>query len=249
MGVPPRTLLTICDPGRARPSTGSAVNGNSSYYIATATVLPLLIVAYLFSIDAQGAVQKMIERRPVSPAAVGLIGLGVIGIGVAIVSAVGGEYASLSALYYDKPNGTNAFWSWASILGITLAAVINMIVAFGNQVAKSSAETAAPAATEPVARSTTQPVAGSAAEAAAKAKAAAESAAEAACRAATVAAAAVEAATAAKASAAQAVTDANAAADSAKLEANAVVEATKAAEVAERAVGTTPVSDDAPPAP
>ncbi|MEU4497636.1 hypothetical protein AB0F96_30435 [Streptomyces sp. NPDC023998] len=99
-------------------------HGSLEFYLATATVLPVLLIAYLFSMKVLTAIQELVQNN----ATVYMIVFGSIGPFVAICAAIAGEVASLLALFSGAPTATNALYSNIGLIAFPVVGFIHLII-------------------------------------------------------------------------------------------------------------------------
>ncbi|MFF7990329.1 hypothetical protein ACFZDG_11125 [Kitasatospora xanthocidica] len=106
---------------------GTPMHGEKDYYLATATVIPLLLIAYLFSMDAPGAAQRL-NDMPHGRLKAFLSITGLLAPALALVGAIGGGAACLLALYSGRPTGTHSWWSIFGLVSLLVAGFIHLVI-------------------------------------------------------------------------------------------------------------------------
>ncbi|WP_149038648.1 hypothetical protein [Kitasatospora sp. MBT63] len=112
------------------------MNGTEAYYLATATVIPLLLVAYLFSMDALGTLREL-AGFPDNKFKAYLVALGRIAPFAALFGALSGGTACLLALYSGKPTPTNALWSIIGLMCLLVAGFVHLLLVILRETYKS----------------------------------------------------------------------------------------------------------------
>ena len=102
----------------------SAPHGTKEYYLATATIIPVLLIAYLFSMKSLEALKQLVQNGT----SIYMVIIGSIAPTVAIVAALAGELASLLALFSGAPTGTNALWSVVGVVVFPVVGVVHLII-------------------------------------------------------------------------------------------------------------------------
>lgn len=103
-------------------------NGSVEYYLATATVIPILLIPYLFSMNTWGSLEKLWERNAKLGTVLLVVG-GVVALIAALTCAIGGEIASLMALYNKAPTPLESTWSIIGLLVFPPAGIIHVLCA------------------------------------------------------------------------------------------------------------------------
>ncbi|WP_405817301.1 hypothetical protein OG241_22520 [Streptomyces sp. NBC_01390] len=103
-------------------------NGTVEYYLATAGVIPLLLIAYLFSMKAIDALQMMVDKHKANTHLWWVILFGALAPLITLGAAIGGEIACLRALFTGSPSNTNACWSIAGLIVMPFAGIIHVII-------------------------------------------------------------------------------------------------------------------------
>jgi hypothetical protein len=102
-------------------------HGAPEYYLAVATVIPVLLIAYLFSMNSLDAIKKLIK----DDAGIMLIIAGVVLPLLAISAAILGEVQSLRALFGRDPSSANAWCSSAGLVAFPVVGVLHLIILEG----------------------------------------------------------------------------------------------------------------------
>jgi hypothetical protein len=103
-------------------------NGTLDFYSTTATVIPVLILAYIFSFRIFGSLKKLYEamqsgaKRGILLRHSGITTLAIFVTPIAgVTMSISGEIASLNALYTGHPTNTDARWTIISLYAIGAA--------------------------------------------------------------------------------------------------------------------------------
>ncbi|MEU8906982.1 hypothetical protein [Streptomyces mirabilis] len=101
-----------------------------SYYLAVATITPLLLLNYFLAIDAPGRVMELEKKykKGDNPLAGGLVVVGKLGPFFVLLGAVAAGVVSLDALYYNRSTSWNAVISFVGTLLVVFAGFIHLLV-------------------------------------------------------------------------------------------------------------------------
>src|SRR5690348_16564412 len=107
-------------------------NGTPAFYSAVASLIPLILITYAFTLRVLPAITKMLKanenRRVVTSQVEPFIWLLVfIAPPAALVVWIAGEVASLNALYTGHPSRTNANWAINSLVVLAVAIVAHFL--------------------------------------------------------------------------------------------------------------------------
>jgi hypothetical protein len=104
------------------------INGTLDFYSTTATVIPVLILAYIFSFRIFGSLKKLYEavqsgvKHGILLEHSGIMTLVIFVTPIAgITMSISGEIACLNALYTGHPTNTDAQWAIISLYAIGAA--------------------------------------------------------------------------------------------------------------------------------
>lgn len=99
-------------------------HGAPEYYLAVATLIPFLLISYLFSMRVLEALKKLIKGD------VGIM-LTILGVSlplIAIVAALFGETYSLIALFTGDPESLNTGFSLAGLIVFPVVGVLHLVI-------------------------------------------------------------------------------------------------------------------------
>jgi hypothetical protein len=109
--------------------SSSNMNGRADYYLAVATVIPLLLIAYFFNVDIPGTIARITGKQPNRAHAwFYRITLELFAPVAAIVGSILGETACLMALYSGEPTASNSDQSVAGLILLAFAGFIHLII-------------------------------------------------------------------------------------------------------------------------
>lgn len=114
-------------------------NGKEAYYVAVAALLPVLLLAYAFTLKVAPALKRLndsskallkVKYHPPHIEA-GLTTIGVVAPLVALVAGVGGETAAMWALYTGSPTQSQAQWTVFACVALPCAFALHALVIGG----------------------------------------------------------------------------------------------------------------------
>jgi hypothetical protein len=103
------------------------MHGMPEYYLAIATIIPLLLLNYFLGVDALKRVEELERKKPRRYSGT-LVVLGRLGPIFVLSGSIAGEWASLRALFTHHPAGWHANVSVIGLICILVAGFLHLSV-------------------------------------------------------------------------------------------------------------------------